>query len=141
MLLRPTFYEDGAQGWADRLYTYLVTSHALGDLDRKLERSVQGRHVAALAEARALLRELIELSADMLDIDRATLDELRAVSLTNRDDLKRRWPALPREDVDVEGRERQRLQVLRNLNDQLKLLGLDLGLGGAAPPQDSMIPR
>jgi len=139
LLSRPAFYDDEGQSWADHLYTYLVTSHALADLDRKLERSLQERHVAALIEMRELLRDLTGLSADMLDIDGATLDELRTVRLINRDDLKRRWPALPREDA--EGRERQRLQVLRSLNDQVKLLGLDLGLGGAAPPQGGIIPR
>ncbi|QAU44948.1 metallophosphoesterase family protein [Bradyrhizobium guangzhouense] len=141
LLSRPAFYDDGGESWADRLYTYLVTSHALADLDRKLERSVQKRHLAALAETRTLLRELIGLSAEMLDIDHATLDELRAVRLINRDDLKRRWPALPREDVDAEGKARRRLQLLRNLNDQVKQLGLDLGLGGEAPPQGGMVRR
>lgn len=34
-----------------------------------------------------------------------------------------------------------RLQLLRSLNAQVKLLGLELGLGGAAPLQGSMIPR
>jgi 3',5'-cyclic AMP phosphodiesterase CpdA len=141
LLSRPAFHDDEGQSWADRLYVYLVTSHALADLDRRLDRSAQRRHVAALAEVGALLRELIGLSAEMLDIDRATLDELRAVRLINRDDLERRWPALPREGVDVEGRARQRLHLLRDMNDQVKLLGLDLGLGGEAPPQGSIAPR
>ena len=82
-----------------------------------------------------MLSLLIGLSAEMLGIDRDTLDELRAVRLINRDDLERRWPALPREDVDAMESARQRLQLLRDLNDQVKLFGLDLGLGGAAPPQ------
>jgi Icc protein len=71
--------------------------------------------------------------------DHAALDELRADRLVNRDDLSRRWPTLPREAADVEGRTRLRLQLLRDLNDQVKLLGLDLG--GEMPPQGGGPPR
>lgn len=47
-----------------------------------------------------------------------------------------------REAADIEGRTtRQRLQLLRDLNDQVKLLGLDLGLGGEMPPQGGGAPR
>ena len=141
LLSRRAFYDAGGESWADLLYVYLVTSHAMVDLDGKFARSAPRPQVAALAEVRALLRQLIGLSAEMLGIDRATLDEFRANRLTGRDDLKRRWPTLPREDVDVEGSARQRLQLLRDLNDQVKLLGLDLGLGGEAPPQGGAIPR
>jgi 3',5'-cyclic AMP phosphodiesterase CpdA len=134
LLSRPAFY-DGGQDWCDRLYTYLVTSHAWADLDGKLARSAQRSEAAALAEARALLHRLIERSADMLGIDEAALDELRADRLVSRDDLSRRWPMLPREAADVAGRTQQRLHLLRDLNEQVKLLGLDLGLGGQMPPQ------
>jgi hypothetical protein len=130
LLSRPAFYDDSGQSWADMLYTYLVTSHAWADLDGKFARSAQKPDIAALAAVRALLRQLIGLSAEMLGIDRVTLEELRASRLVNRDDLLRRWPQLPREAVDVEERTRQRLQSLRALNDQVMLLGLDLGLGG-----------
>lgn len=56
------------------------------------------------------------------------------------DDLSRQWPALPGEAADIEGRT-QRQQLLRDLNDQVKLLGLDLGLGGEMPPQGGGAPR
>ncbi|SFO47978.1 3',5'-cyclic AMP phosphodiesterase CpdA [Bradyrhizobium sp. Ghvi] len=135
LLSRPAFYDGCRQDWTDLLYTYLVTSHAWADLDGKLARSAQGGDAAALAEARALLQRLIGQSADMLGIDHATLDELRADRLVSRDDLSRRWPMLPREAADIQLREQQRLQLLRDLNEEVKLLGLDLGLGGAMPPQ------
>ena len=135
LLSRRAFHDDSGQGWADRLYTYLVTSHAFDDLDGKFAKWASKPEAAALAEVRALLRQLIGQSADRLGIDRVTLDELRADRLVNRDDLSRRWPAPPREAVDVETGVRQRLQALRDLNDQVKLLGLDLGLGGEMPLQ------
>ena len=134
LLSRPAFYDDCGQDWADMLYTYLVTSHAWADLDGRFAKPASKPDVAALAEVRALLRQLIDQAADMLGIDRAALDELRADRLINRDDLSRRWPPLPREAVQALGRARQRLLLLRELNDRVKLLGLDLGLGGEMPP-------
>ena len=92
LLSRRAFYDDGAQSWADRLYTYLVTSHAWADIDGKFARSAPAPDAAALAEVRALRRQLTVQSAEMLGIDRTSLDELRADRLTNRDDLLRRWP-------------------------------------------------
>ena len=83
----------------------------------------------------ALLSQLIEQSADMLGIDDAVLDELRADRLIHRDDLLRQLPRLPREDADAQEHARQRLQLLRELGDQMKVLGLDLGLGGTVPPE------
>ncbi|QOZ42967.1 metallophosphoesterase [Bradyrhizobium sp. CCBAU 53340] len=136
LLSRPAFYGDGGQSWSDRLYVYLVTCHAWADLEGRLARSASQAEVAALAEVRALLHRLIEQAADMLGIDCATLDELRADRLVNRDDLSRRWPTLPREAVEVEARAQQHLQLLRELNDQVRLLGLDLCLGGGMPPQE-----
>ncbi|WP_426409574.1 hypothetical protein [Bradyrhizobium ganzhouense] len=59
----------------------------------------------------------------------AALDELRAVRLVNRDGFSRRWPTLRREAAGIEGRTRQRLQLLRDLNDQVKLLGPRSGPG------------
>ncbi|MBR0722932.1 metallophosphoesterase family protein [Bradyrhizobium manausense] len=141
LLSRPAFYDDGEQNWADNLYIYLITSHAWADLDGRFANAASNPDVAALAEVRALLRRLIGQSADMLGIDHAARDELCADRLVNRDDLSRRWPRLPRETVDVEARALQRLQLLRDLNDQVKLLGLDLGLGGAVPPQAGRSPR
>ena len=41
----------------------------------------------------------------------------------------------PRPGIDVEIETRQRLQLLRDLNEQAKALGLDPGLGGEMPPQ------
>ncbi|MGX4802127.1 metallophosphoesterase family protein [Bradyrhizobium guangdongense] len=135
LLSRPAFYDAGGQDWTDMLYTYLVTFHAWADLDGKLARSAQRSEATARAEVRALLHRLIGQSADMLGIDHATLEELRTDRLLNRDDLLRRWPMLPREAADVAGRTQQRLHLLRQLNEQMKLLGLDLDLGGEMPPQ------
>ena len=141
LLSRRAFYDDGGQDWADVLYAYLVTSHAWADLSGRFAKSAQRVDLAALAEVRELLRQLIGQSADALGIDRAALDELRADRLVNRDGLSRRWPTLPREAADIEGRTRQRLQLLRDLNDQVKLLGLDLGLGGETMPKSGGPPR
>jgi 3',5'-cyclic AMP phosphodiesterase CpdA len=141
LLSRRAFYDDGGQDWADILYIYLVTSHAWADLSGRFAKSAERTDLAALAEVKGLLRQLIGQSADTLGIDRAALDELRADRLVNRDGLSRRWPTLPREAADVEGRARQRLHLLRDLNDQVKRLGLDLGLGGEMPPQGGGSPR
>ena len=134
LLSRRAFYDDGGPSWADTLYTYLVTSHAWADLDGKFAKSGPHPDVEALAAVRALLHQLIGQSADVLGIDRVQLDELRANRLINRD-LLRRWPRMPREGVDVEGQARQRLQLLRDLNQQARALGLDLALGGEVPPE------
>ncbi|MDA9436746.1 metallophosphoesterase family protein [Bradyrhizobium sp. CCBAU 51627] len=135
LLSRRAFYDGGGQDWADMLYAYIVTSHAWADLEGRFARSAQRSDVAALAEASALLRQLIGQSADMLGIDHATLDELRSDRLVSRDDLLRRWPTPPREADDLQARRQHRLQLLRDLNEQVELLGLDLGLGGEMPPQ------
>lgn len=134
LLSRRAFYHDGGKSWADNLYIYLVTSHAWADIEGKFARSAPKPDVAVLAAVAGLLRQLIEQSAEMLGIDRMTLDELRAVSLVSRDNFERRWPTPPREAADVEGRAQKRLRLLRDLNDQVKLLGLELALGGAPPP-------
>jgi hypothetical protein len=133
LLSRHAFYDGGGRNEAGMLHTYLVTSHAWADLESKFARSASKRDATVLAAVRSLLRQLIEHSAEMLGIDGITRDELSAVRLTSRDDLARRWPTLPHE-VDVEGGVAQRLKLLRDLNDQMKLFGLDLGLGGAMPP-------
>lgn len=127
--------------WADILYTYLVTSHAWADLSGRFAKSAQRSDLAALADVKRLLHQLIGQCADTLGIERAALDELRADRLVNRDDLARQWPTLPREAADIAPRTQQRLQLLRDLNDQVKLLGLDLGLGGEMPPQGGDLPR
>jgi len=134
LLSRHAFYDDGWQNEAGVLHAYLVTSQAWADFEGKLARSAPKRDIAVLAAVRSLLRQLIEQSAEMLGIDRMTLDELRASRLISRDDLERRWPTLPSEAAAVEGRAQKRRQSLRDLNDQVKLLGLDLGLGGTIPP-------
>jgi hypothetical protein len=71
----------------------------------------------------------------VLGIDDVQLDELHARRLVNRDDLRRELPRAARPGIDVEIETRQRLQLLRDLNEQAKELGLDAGLGGVAPPQ------
>lgn len=141
LLSRRAFYDDGGQDWADILYTYLVTSHAWADLSGRFAKSAQRSDLAALADVKRLLHQLIGQCADTLGIERAALDELRADRLVNRDDLARQWPTLPREAADIAPRTQQRLQLLRDLNDQVKLLGLDLGLSGEMPPQGGDLPR
>jgi hypothetical protein len=42
---------------------------------------------------------------------------------------------MPRAGIDVQGQTQQKLQLLRDLNERVKALGLDLGLGGEVPPQ------
>jgi hypothetical protein len=135
LLMRRAFYADGEPDWANALHTYLVTSHALADLDGKLVRSGRKRDIAALAAAAGLLHRLIEQSAGALGIDPLRLDELVATRPVNRDDLRREWSGIPHAGIDVEAQVRQRLQSLRDLNAPVKALGLDLGLGGDAPPQ------
>ncbi|WGD51897.1 metallophosphoesterase [Bradyrhizobium sp. CB1650] len=133
LLARRAFYDDGEQDWADALYTYLVTSKAWDDLDGKFAKSGPKHVIAALSMAGALLNVLIEQSADVLGVDRGELDELLTNRVINRVDLLRQLPRGPREGIDVQQQARQRLRLLRDLNDQVKPLGLDLGLGGEAP--------
>ncbi|OAF12256.1 phosphohydrolase [Bradyrhizobium centrolobii] len=135
LLARRAFYDDGEHSWANALYTYLVTSRVWGDLDGKFARSGREHEAKALIAAGQLLSRLIEQSADVLGIDRDELDELRANRLINRADLLRQLRRMPREGVDVQQHARQRLQLLRDLNDQVTALGLDLDLGGAAPAE------
>jgi len=132
LLARRALYADDEPDWANALHTYLVTSLALADLEGKLARSGRKRDVAAAA---ALLRQLIAQSAGVLGIDQSQLDELVAKRLVNRDDLRREWPGISRAGIDVETQARQRLLLLRELNERVKALGLDLGLGGDVPPQ------
>jgi predicted phosphodiesterase len=131
LLTRRAFYADGELDWSNTLHAYLVTSHAWADLG-KLLRSARKQEVEAFAAVTVLLRRLIEQSAGVLGIDHVQLDDLGAKRLLDRDDLRREWLGMPRQSTDVA---RQRLQLLRDLNEQMKMLGLDLGLGGEMPPQ------
>ncbi|WP_027553970.1 metallophosphoesterase [Bradyrhizobium sp. Cp5.3] len=135
LLVRRAFYDDRELSWAEALYAYLVTSRVWNDLDSKSTKSVSRHVLKALAAAGALLSLLVEQSADVLGIDRGELDDLRATRVINRADLLRQLPRMPRGGIDEQQQIRQRLQLLRELNDQVKALGLDLGLGGEAPPQ------
>ncbi|MDE5464129.1 metallophosphoesterase [Bradyrhizobium sp. CSS354] len=135
LLLRRAFYADGEVDWADLLHVYLVTSHVWADLESKSSRSARKHDVDAVAVVTSLLRRLIEQSANVLGIDSFQLDELRARRLINRDDLRRELPWVARPGIDVEIETRQRLQLLRDLNEQAKALGLDADLGGEMPPQ------
>ena len=112
-----------------------MTSHAWADLESKFSRSARKHDVEAAAVVTSLLRRLIEQSANVLGIDDVQLDELHARRLVNRDDLRRELPRAARPGIDVEIETRQRLQLLRDLNEQAKALGLDAGLGGVVPPQ------
>jgi 3',5'-cyclic-AMP phosphodiesterase len=135
LLSRRAFYADGEVDWASALHIYLVTSQTWGDLEGKASRSARKHDVAALATAKLLLRRLIELSAEVLGIDRVQLDELRTKRLLNRDDLRREWSGAPRAEIDVAEQMRRRLQLLRDLDGHVRAIGPDLGLGGAPPPQ------
>lgn len=135
LFMRGSFYDEAEPNWANALYAYVVSAHAWAELARKAARSGPGFDVDVLATVRTLLGRLIEQSADVLGIDRAQLDELYGRGLINRHDFLREVPRLPREGIDVRRRARQRLQLLRELDQQVKALGLDLGLGGGAPPQ------
>lgn len=135
LLSRRAFYADGEVDWTSALQVYLVTSHAWDGLRGKAARSAREPDIEAIATAELLLSRLIELSADVLGIDRAPLDELRAKRLVNRDDLRREWPGSPRAGIDLAEQMRRRLQLLRELDGHVKAIGPDLGLGGELPPQ------
>ncbi|MBR1128733.1 metallophosphoesterase family protein [Bradyrhizobium iriomotense] len=132
LLMRRAFYAGGEPASVNALHTYLVTSQTWADLDRKVSRSAPRHDADAVAGVAVLLGRLVEQSAGVLGIDRLHLDELRARRLVSREDLRREWPGMPRTGTDVEA---QVLQLLWDLNQQMKVLGLDLGLGGEAPPQ------
>src|SRR4051812_17218375 len=135
LFMRRSFYAEAEPDWAGALYTYLVSLHVWMDIEDKFARAGRKPEAAAMTAVQAMLSQLIEQSADTLGIDDAVLDELRVDRLINRDDLLRQLPRLPREDADSQELARQRLQLLRELGDQMKVLGLDLGLGGTAPPE------
>lgn len=135
LLTRRAFYADGEQDWANTLYACVVSSQAWADIDGKLAKSERTHDVGAVAAVRLLLNRLTEQSADVLGLDRAALGELRAKRLINREDLLRELPRMPRAGIDVQGQTQQKLQLLRDLNERVKALGLDLGLGGEVPPQ------
>lgn len=135
LLMRRAFHADGEVDWSSALHAYLVTSHAWADIEGKFTRSERKQDLEAMAAVRLLLRRLIEHCAVVLGIDAVQLDELRARRLVNRDDLRREWPGMPR-GIDDEAQARRRLQLLHDLNEQVKVLGVDLGLAGKAssPP-------
>lgn len=134
LLARRAFYADGEVDWPGALHTCLVTSHAWADLQAKLPKSARKPDAETLAAVALLLRQLIAQSADVLGIDNAQLDELHEKRLVNRDDLLRQVPRGPRTDADLAAHTRQRQLLLQDLNGQVTALGLDLGLGGIAPP-------
>ncbi|MFT4120313.1 metallophosphoesterase family protein [Bradyrhizobium sp.] len=135
LLKRRAFYADDGQSLANALYTYLVTAHAWADIDARFAKSERKQDIEALAAVGSLLNRLIDQSAAALGIDGAALGELRAKRLVDRHHLLRELPEAPGAGVDVQDQIRQRLQLLRDLNDQLKELGPDLGLGGELPPE------
>ncbi|WP_264621847.1 hypothetical protein [Bradyrhizobium japonicum] len=133
--MRRAFYVDAEVDWPSALHAYLVTSWAWADIEGKFARSERREDAEALAAVKLLLRRLIGHCADVLGIDDVQLDELLAKRLVNRDDFRREWPGTPSAGVDV-AQARRRLQLLlHDLNEPVKVLGLDLALGGEPPPQ------
>ncbi|WP_314948542.1 metallophosphoesterase [Bradyrhizobium cosmicum] len=135
LLTRSAFYAGGDADWSGALHAYLVTSHAWADIAGKFARSEHRHDVEAMTAVTLLLCRLIEHSAGVLGIDRVQLDELLAQRLVDHDDLRREWPGVSRTCVDVAAHARRRLQLLRDLNEQVKVLGPDLDLGGETPPR------
>ncbi|UWU78414.1 metallophosphoesterase [Bradyrhizobium huanghuaihaiense] len=131
LLMRRAFYADGEPASVNALHAYLVTSQAWADLDRKFSRSGTRHGADAVAAVALLLRRLVEQSAGVLGIDQLQLDELLARRVVSREDLRRECQGMPRTGTEAEA---QVLQLLRDINAQMKELGLDLGLGGEAPP-------
>lgn len=135
LLMRRAFYADAEVDWSSALHAYLVTSWVWADIGGKFARSERRDDAEALAAVKLLLRRLIEHCADVLGIDDVQLDELLAKRLVNRDDFRREWPGMPSAGVDV-SQARRRLQLLlHDLNEPVRVLGLDLALGGEPPPQ------
>lgn len=134
LFMRRSFYDEAEPDWPAALYTYVVSSQAWAGLEGKVARSRSKSVIDTLAAVRTLLSRLIEQSADVLGIDRAQLDELHGRGLINRDDFLRELPRLSCEGTDVRRRARQRQRLLRDLDQQVRALGLDLDLGGEVPP-------
>ena len=135
LLTRRAFYDTIAQGWAHTLYTYLVTYHVWAGLEGKLAKSALQRDIKALTKVSLLLNRLIVLSADVLGIHGDELDDLRSKRLINPADVMRELPKAARNGPDLPGAQQQRLQLLRQLNDEMKSLGIDLDLGGEPPAE------
>ncbi|MCK1721428.1 metallophosphoesterase [Bradyrhizobium sp. 141] len=135
LFMRRGFYDEAEPDWASAIYTYVVSSHAWTDLEGKVARPGPRSDIDALSAVRTLLGRLIAQSADVFGVDRAQLDELAGRRPINCDDFLRQLPRLSREGLDARQPARQRRQLLRDLNEQVKALGLDLDLGGEAPPQ------
>ncbi|WP_063200727.1 metallophosphoesterase [Bradyrhizobium sp. AT1] len=137
LFMRRGFYDEAQPDWASAFYTYVVSSHAWTDLEGKLARSGPRSDIDALSAVRALLDRLIAQSAGVLGVDRAQLHELNRRRSINRDDFLRQLPRLSGAGVDARQPALQRRQLLRDLNERLRVLGLELDLGGEAPPQTS----
>ncbi|MCK1357924.1 metallophosphoesterase [Bradyrhizobium sp. 199] len=137
LFMRRSFYDEAEPDWANAFYTYVVSSRAWTDLEGKFARSGPRSDIDAWFAVRTLLGRLIAQSAEMLGVDRAQLDELSGRRLINCDDFLRQLPRLSGEGLGAQQPARQRRRLLRDLNEQVKALGLDLDLGGEAPPQTS----
>ncbi|MGL9620603.1 metallophosphoesterase [Bradyrhizobium sp. U531] len=133
LFARRSFYDEAEPDWAMACYVYTVSSRAWTDLEGKVESSGPRSDVATLAAVGTVLSRLIGQCADVLGLDRNELDELRGRRLVNRDDFLRQLRALPGDRLHPEQRGPQRRQLLRDLNEHVMALGLDLGLGGAPP--------
>ncbi len=140
LLDRRAFFDESGpeqefKGWTHALYTYLVTCHVWEDLSGRFARSASQPEGRALAAVRATLDNLVIQSADVLGMDQIVLADLRSNRLANDAGIMRELPKAPRPGIDLAQQSRERLRLLRELNDEVRLLGLELDLGGAPPAQ------
>jgi predicted phosphodiesterase len=132
LLKRHVFHPVDEVDWPSAFLTYLVTTETWAELEGRFARSARRQDFEAVAAVTQMLRRLIAHSAGVLGIDDAQLEEIRTQRLANRDDLLRELPSGPRADVDIEAQVQQRLQLLRDLYEQVRRLGIDPG-GEASP--------
>jgi predicted phosphodiesterase len=134
LLSRRAFYADDAPDWANALHTYLITAQAWADLEAKSAKSGRKSDVETFAAVKLLLHRLIAQCAIVLGVDPSQLDELRGRRLLSRDDLGRELLPTLRAEIDIAAEAQHGLELLRDVDAQVKALGVDLGLGGPPSP-------
>jgi hypothetical protein len=132
LLTRRAFYEQIEQSWAHALYTYLVTYTVWEDLLNKFSRGL-ARDREALSKIRLLLNELVSLCATVLGIGGAELDELRYRPLLDQRQIMDDWPRHHRSGISESDLQKSRLAILKEINEALSDLGVQIDLGGRPP--------